>query len=41
LIQGLLPEWHIDLPVSRLEDIVAQLSARSGILNLARSARFM
>jgi hypothetical protein len=41
LIYGLLPEWHIDLPLSRLEDIVSQLSARSGILNLARSARLM
>lgn len=38
LLYGLLPEWHMDLPLSRLEDIVAQLSARSGILNLARSA---
>ncbi|HZQ31453.1 MAG TPA: hypothetical protein VFB19_06940 [Mycobacterium sp.] len=41
LLYGLLPEWHIDLPLSRLEDIVAQLSTRSGILNLARSARLM
>ncbi len=38
LLYGLLPEWQMDLPLSRLEDIVAQLSARSGILNLARSA---
>ena len=38
LLYGLLPEWHMDLPLSRLEDIVAQLSARTGILNLARSA---
>lgn len=41
LLHGLLPEWQIDLPLSRLEDIVAQLSARTGILNLARSARLM
>jgi hypothetical protein len=38
LLNGLLPEWHVDLPLSRLEDIVAQLSARTGILNLARTA---
>ncbi|MGE5695276.1 MAG: hypothetical protein ACM4D3_08550 [Candidatus Sericytochromatia bacterium] len=38
LIYGLLPEWQMDLPLSRLEDIVAQLSGRTGILNLARSA---
>ncbi|HEY7053950.1 MAG TPA: hypothetical protein VH496_17730 [Mycobacterium sp.] len=41
LLYGLLPEWHIDLPLSRLEDIVAQLSARTGILNLARTVRLM
>ena len=41
LLYGLLPEWHMDLPLSRLENIVAQLSARSGILNLARSAWLM
>jgi hypothetical protein len=41
LIHGLLPEWRFDLPLSRLEDIVAQLSARSGILNVARSAGLM
>jgi hypothetical protein len=41
LLYGLLPEWHIDLPLSRLEDIVAQLTERSGILNLARSARLV
>jgi hypothetical protein len=41
LMHGLLPEWHIDLPLSRLEDIVAQLSARTGILNLARTAGLM
>jgi hypothetical protein len=41
MIHGLLPEWHIDLPLSRLEDIVAQLSARTGILNVARSAGLM
>lgn len=38
LIYGLLPEWQMDLPLSRLEDIVTQLSGRTGILNLARSA---
>ena len=38
LIFGLLPEWRMDLPLSRLEDIVSQLSGRTGILNLARSA---
>jgi hypothetical protein len=37
LLYGLLPEWHMDLPLSRLEDIVAQLSARTGILDLART----
>jgi hypothetical protein len=41
LIYGLLPKWRIDLPVSRLEDIVTQLSSRSSILNLARSARLI
>lgn len=41
LLYGLLPEWHMDLPLSRLEDIVSQLSARSGILNLARTAGLM
>ena len=38
LVHGLLPEWHTDMPLGRLEDIVAQLSSRSGVLNLARSA---
>jgi len=41
LLYGLLPEWHMDLPLSRLEDIVTQLSARTGIVNLARSAGLM
>jgi hypothetical protein len=38
LVHGLLPEWHADMSLGRLEDIVAQLSSRSGVLNLARSA---
>ena len=38
LLYGLLPEWHMDLPLSRLENIVAQLSSRSSMVNLARSA---
>lgn len=41
LLYGLLPEWQMDLPLSRLEDIVSQLSGRAGILNLARTARLM
>ncbi|MGB8503092.1 hypothetical protein [Mycobacterium sp.] len=41
LLYGLLPEWQMDLPLSRLEDIVSQLTARSGILNLARTAGLM
>jgi hypothetical protein len=39
LVHGMLPEWHTDMPLGRLEDIVAQLSSRSGVLNLARSPR--
>jgi hypothetical protein len=38
LVHALLPKWHADMPLGRLEDIVAQLSSRSGVLNLARSA---
>ncbi|HME47179.1 hypothetical protein [Mycobacterium sp.] len=38
LVHGLLPEWHTDMPLGRLEDIVSQLSTRGGVLNLARSA---
>jgi hypothetical protein len=38
LVHGLLPEWHTDMPLGRLEDIVSQLSSRSGVLNLARSS---
>ena len=38
LVHGVLPEWHVDMPLGRLEDIVFQLSSRSSVLNLARSA---
>lgn len=38
LVYGLLPEWHTEMPIARLEDIVSQLSSRGGVLNLARSA---
>lgn len=38
LLYGLLPEWHTDMPLGRLEDIVSQLGSRGGVLNLARSA---
>ena len=38
MLYGLLPQWQTDLPLKRLEDIVGQLSARSGVLNLARRA---
>ena len=38
LVHGLLPEWRADMALGRLEDIVAQLSSRTGVLNLARSA---
>jgi hypothetical protein len=38
LVFGLLPEWHTDMSLGRLEDIVSQLSSRSGVLNLARAA---
>jgi len=39
LLYGLMPEWRTDMPLGRLEEIVSQLSARGGVLNLARSAR--
>lgn len=39
VVHGLLPEWHVDMPLGRLEDIVSQLSSRGGVLNLARSAK--
>ncbi|MBV8350483.1 MAG: hypothetical protein JOZ49_24140 [Mycolicibacterium sp.] len=38
LVHGVLPEWHADMPLGRLEDIVFQLSSPSSVLNLARSA---
>lgn len=38
LVHGLLPEWHTEMPLGRVEDIVGQLSSRSGVLNLPRSA---
>lgn len=38
-VRGLLPEWRVDMPRGRLEDLIAQLGVPDGLVNLTRTGR--
>jgi hypothetical protein len=33
-VSGLLPEWRMELPIARLEDVITRLSDGGRVLNL-------
>jgi hypothetical protein len=39
-LSGTLPEWRVDIPRKRLEDIINQLTVVGVPLNLTRLGRF-
>ncbi len=38
-LSGTVPQWRMDVPRARLEDIIAQLSSMGGALNLTKARR--
>ena len=40
-VSGTVPEWRMDIPRARVEDIINQLSAMSGALNLTKPSRWL
>ncbi|MBV9515450.1 MAG: hypothetical protein JO280_15645 [Mycobacteriaceae bacterium] len=40
-LSGTVPEWRMDIPRARLEDIIGQLSSMGGALNLTKAYRWL
>ncbi|MFY9917082.1 MAG: hypothetical protein WAL26_01615 [Mycobacterium sp.] len=39
LVEGLLPQWRVEMPLGRIEELIYQLNSKTGVLNLSRTAR--